>query len=254
VSPARKVLIVEDHKPLRSLLSFLLGNAGYDAVETPDARTAIDEARRQQPDLVLLDWQLPDMDGVRLLRHWRSDELTAHIPVIMMSGQARESDRVTGLRAGADDYLVKPFGKDELLARVQAVLRRTGSQREGDGDIRQCGEIAIDVRSLRVMAGGRPVHLGPIEFKMLNLFVSQPDRVLSRAQIIDRVWRVNAHVDDRTVDVHIRRLRRALADGGQDGCIQTVRGVGYRLARVTAAAAPRVDDATDDRRTAAGRP
>ena len=247
-----RILIVEDHKPLRNLLSFLLGGAGYEPVETTDGRCAIDEAQRQQPDLVLLDWQLPDMDGVQVLRHWRSDELTAHIPVIMMSGQARESDRVTGLRAGADDYLAKPFGKDELLARVQAVLRRAGGQRDTDGDIRQCGEIAIDVRSLRVMAGGRPVHLGPIEFKMLNLFVSQPDRVLTRAQIIDRVWRVNAHVDDRTVDVHIRRLRRALADGGQDGCIQTVRGVGYRLARVTAAAAPRADDTGNDCRPAAG--
>jgi two-component system phosphate regulon response regulator PhoB len=247
-----RILIVEDHKPLRNLLSFLLSGAGYEPVETTDARSAIDEAQRQQPDLILLDWQLPDMDGIRLLKHWRSDELTARIPVIMMSGQARESDRVTGLRAGADDYLVKPFGKDELLARVQAVLRRSGSQREADGDLRQCGEIAIDVRSLRVMAGGRPVHLGPIEFRMLNLFVSQPDRVLSRAQIIGRVWRVNAHVDDRTVDVHIRRLRRALAEGGQDGCIQTVRGVGYRLARVTTGTASRAQDATDGRRPAAG--
>jgi two-component system phosphate regulon response regulator PhoB len=231
VSESRLVLIVEDHKPLRSLLSFLLTNAGYQTCETADAASALDEAQRQLPDLVLLDWQLPDMDGVRLLQHWRADALTAQVPVIMMSGQAREGDRVTGLRAGADDYLVKPFGKDELLARVQAVLRRAGATREAEPDQRQFAGIAIDTRSLRVTAAGKPVHLGPIEFRLLNLFIANPERVLSRAQIVDRVWRINAHVDERTVDVHIRRLRRALSGTGQEDLVQTVRGVGYRLSR-----------------------
>jgi two-component system, OmpR family, phosphate regulon response regulator PhoB len=232
VSDARTVLIVEDHKPLRSLLSFLLTNAGYTTCETADAASALDEASRQPPDLVLLDWQLPDMDGVGLLERWRADELTARVPVIMMSGKAQEDDRVTGLRAGADDYLVKPFGKDELLARVQAVLRRSGGgTREVDGDLRRFAGIVIDTRSLRVSAGDRPVHLGPIEFRLLNLLVANAERVLSRTQIVDRVWRSNAHVDERTVDVHVRRLRRALDGSGQEDLIQTVRGVGYRLSR-----------------------
>jgi len=227
----RRILIVEDHKPLRSLLSFLLSNAGYETFETADAMSALDEATRQQPDLVLLDWQLPDMDGIKLLRLWRADESTAQIPVIMVSGKADEVDRVAGLKAGADDYVTKPFGRDELLARVQAVLRRVGVPREADQDVRRFEGLSLDVRSLRVTAGDQSVHLGPIEFKMLNLFMTQPERVLSRSQIVDRVWRLNAHVDERTVDVHVRRLRLALEPTGHDRCIQTVRGVGYRMSR-----------------------
>jgi two-component system phosphate regulon response regulator PhoB len=231
MTAVRKILIVEDHKPLRSLLSFLLASAGYETFETADALSALDEASRQKPDLVLLDWQLPDMDGIKLLRLWRADEATARIPVIMLSGKADEVDRVTGLKAGADDYVTKPFSRDELLARVQAVLRRTGGARETDQEIRRFEGLSLDVRNLRVTAAEKPVHLGPIEFKMLNLFMTQPERVLSRSQIVTRVWRINAHVDERTVDVHVRRLRLALKDTGHDDCIQTVRGVGYRLSR-----------------------
>ena len=231
MAAASKILIVEDHKPLRSLLSFLLSSAGYETSETADALSALDEAGRQQPDLVLLDWQLPDMDGIKLLRLWRADEATARIPVIMVSGKADEVDRVAGLKAGADDYVTKPFGRDELLARVQAVLRRSGGARDAEQDIRRFEGLSLDVRSLRVTAADKPVHLGPIEFKMLNLFMTQPERVLTRSQIVDRVWRINAHVDERTVDVHVRRLRMALRDSGHDECVQTVRGVGYRLSR-----------------------
>ncbi len=233
MTAVRKILIVEDHKPLRSLLSFLLSSAGYETFETADAISAMDEATRQRPDLVLLDWQLPDMEGIKLLRLWRAEEATARIPVIMVSGKADEVDRVAGLKAGADDYVTKPFGRDELLARVQAVLRRTGAAREtADHDVRRFEGLSLDVRSLRVTAGDKPVHLGPIEFKMLNLFMTQPERVLSRSQIVDRVWRINAHVDERTVDVHVRRLRMALKATGHDDCVQTVRGVGYRLSRI----------------------
>jgi len=231
MTTARKILIVEDHKPLRSLLSFLLSSAGYETVEAADALSALDEAGRQPPDLVLLDWQLPDMDGIKLLRLWRADEATARIPVIMVSGKADEVDRVAGLKAGADDYVTKPFGRDELLARVHAVLRRSGSVPPTDQDVRRFEGLSLDVRSLRVTSAEKPVHLGPIEFKMLNLFMSHPERVLSRSQIVDRVWRINAHVDERTVDVHVRRLRLALRGTGHDDCIQTVRGAGYRLSR-----------------------
>lgn len=231
MTAAHRILIVEDHKPLRSLLSFLLSSAGYETHETADAMSALDEASRQPPDLVLLDWQLPDMDGIKLLRLWRSDDSTSQIPVIMVTGKADEADRVAGLRAGADDYVTKPFGRDELLARVQAVLRRSGNPRDAEPEVRRFEGLAIDIRSLRVTAGEKPVHLGPIEFKMLNLFMTHPERVLSRSQIVDRVWRINAHVDERTVDVHVRRLRLALEPTGHDQCIQTVRGVGYRLSR-----------------------
>jgi two-component system phosphate regulon response regulator PhoB len=237
MTAVRKILIVEDHKPLRSLLSFLLSGAGYETCETADALSALEETGRQKPDLVLLDWQLPDMEGIKLLRLWRADEATAGIPVIMVSGKTEEVDRVAGLKAGADDYVTKPFGRDELLARVQAVLRRTGGVRDTDQNVRRFEGLSLDVRSLRVTAAEKPVHLGPIEFKMLNLFMSHPERVLSRAQIVDRVWRINAHVDERTVDVHVRRLRLALKDSGHDACVQTVRGVGYRLSRSDAGAA-----------------
>ncbi|MBN8279605.1 MAG: response regulator [Gammaproteobacteria bacterium] len=245
MTTGRKILIVEDHKPLRSLLSFLLSNAGYETFETADAMSALDEATRQQPDLVLLDWQLPDMDGIKLLRLWRSEEATAQIPVIMVSGKADEVHRVAGLKAGADDYVTKPFGRDELLARVQAVLRRGGGSRDADVETRRFEGLALDIRSLRVTAGSQPVHLGPIEFKMLNLFITHPERVLTRSQIVDRVWRINAHVDERTVDVHVRRLRLALEPSGHDQCVQTVRGVGYRLSRSDAGAAGAPTDATD---------
>ena len=239
MTTVRKILIVEDHKPLRSLLSFLLSSAGYETCETADALSALEETGRQKPDLVLLDWQLPDMEGIKLLRLWRADEATAGIPVIMVSGKTEEVDRVAGLKAGADDYVTKPFGRDELLARVQAVLRRTGGVRDTDQDVRRFEGLSLDVRSLRVTAADKPVHLGPIEFKMLNLFMTHPERVLSRSQIVDRVWRINAHVDERTVDVHVRRLRLALKDSGHDECVQTVRGVGYRLSRSDAGAAER---------------
>lgn len=237
MTASRKILIVEDHKPLRSLLSFLLANAGYETYEAADAMSALAETSRQPPDLVLLDWQLPDMDGLKLLRLWRADDATARVPVIMVTGKADESDRVAGLRAGADDYVSKPFGREELLARVEAVLRRARGTKEPSREVRTFDGLTLDVRSLRVSAAEQPVHLGPIEFKMLNLFISHPDRVLTRAQIINRVWRVNAHVDERTVDVHVRRLRLALRPSGHHRCIQTVRGVGYRLSDSGSAAA-----------------
>jgi two-component system phosphate regulon response regulator PhoB len=238
MTAARRILIVEDHKPVRSLLSFLLSNAGYETFESADAMSALEEASRQQPDLVLLDWQLPDMEGIKLLRLWRAEETTARIPVIMVSGKGDEVDRVAGLKAGADDYVTKPFGRDELLARVQAVLRRSAGPRDRDQDVRRFEGLCLDIRSLRVTAGDKPLHLGPIEFKMLNLFMTHPERVLSRSQIVDRVWRVNAHVDARTVDVHVRRLRVALEPSGHDRCVQTVRGVGYRLSRLEPAGEP----------------
>lgn len=227
----KTVLIVEDDKAVRSLLSFLLTSAGYEAIEAADAISAIDLATRIEPDIAILNWRLPDMDGVNLLRYWKADGAVNHMAVIMLSGKATAEDRVAGLKAGADDYIAKPFSSEELVARVQAVLRRAGTGENGNDDaqLKRCDGLQLDVRSLRVVANDEPLHLGPIEFKLLNLFMSHPDRALTRPQIVDRIWRINAYVDERTVDVHVRRLRRALQKSGHDRLIQTVRGVGYRF-------------------------
>lgn len=227
----KTILIVEDNKPIRYTLSFLLSGAGYETIEAEDAMSAMDETSCNAPDLALLDWTLPDMDGMKLMKVWKADETTARMPVIIVSARAKESDRVTALKAGADDYVTKPFSRNELLARIEAVLRR--SQRHGDSgqmlETRSFAGLELDMRSLRVLANEKPVHLGPIEFKLLNLFMSNPDRAFTRPQIVTRIWRSNTYVEDRTVDVHVRRLRRALEDTGHDKYIQTVRGVGYRF-------------------------
>lgn len=232
-----RILIVEDERSIRQLLAFTLRAAGHEAVEAADAIAAMDETSRATPDLVLLDWALPDMDGLRLLRFWRTDEATAAMPVIMLTARAIESDRVTALQAGADDYITKPFGREELLARIQAVLRRCMARPGAPPETREFGGIVLDVRSLRVTADGRVLALGPLEFRLLNLFLMQPDRALSRAQIVDRVWRSNVYVDERTVDVHVRRLRQALHETGHDRLVQTIRGVGYRFGEPPASAA-----------------
>lgn len=233
----QRILIVEDERPIRQVLAFILQPAGYEITEAADAVSAMEEVSRAPPHLVLLDRQLPDMDGLRLLKLWRADDVVANLPVIIVSARVSEADRVAGLRAGADDYISKPFSRDELLARVQSVLRRANAN--GVPEIRELEGLVLDVRSLRVTAHNQAVPLGPIEFRMLNLFMSQPDRVLSREQIVSRVWRNNSYVDQRTVDVHIRRLRSALEPTGHQHLIQTVRGVGYRLsAPAPAAIAP----------------
>ena len=225
------VLIIEDDKAIRSLISFLLTSAGYETIEAADAITAIDLASGRSPDLILLDAQLPDMDGLKLLRYWRADEPTIALPIIVLSDGDDQHNAATCLRAGADDCLIRPFDREELVARVEAVLRRTGTHKalNLDDGVKQIDGLQLDLRSLRVMANDKPVHLGPLEFKLLNVFMTHLDRALTRSQIVDKVWRVNTYVDERTVDVHVRRLRRALRATGHDRLIQTVRGVGYRF-------------------------
>ena len=244
-----KVLIVEDERAVRQMLSFVLSKAGFETFEAPDAMSAMDEAARCKPDIAILDWRLPDMEGVKLLKVWRADEATARLPVIMLSARADESDRVAGLKAGADDYIVKPFGRDELVARVQALLRRAGAADLPAREAREFAGLRMDLRGLRVTAHERPVSLGPMEFKLLNVFMSNVGRVLTRSQIVDRVWPPNAYVDARTVDVHIRRLRSTLQASGHHILVQTVRGVGYRFAstaiREDGNLKPAVDNADD---------
>ena len=178
------------------------------------------------PDLVLLDWMLPDLSGLELARALRRDQATRDLPIIMLTARAAEDDKVMGLESGADDYLTKPFSARELVARIQALLRRAAG---ADGEALAVGGLKLDPASHRVSAEGAEVTLGPTEYRLLKFFMSQPERVFSRAQVLDRVWGGNVYIEERTVDVHIRRLRKALAPHGCDAYIQTVRGSGYRF-------------------------
>jgi two-component system phosphate regulon response regulator PhoB len=224
----KTILVVEDETPVREVLRFCLERAGYRVTDASSARGALTELDHSVPDLVVLDLGLPDIGGLELLQSWRRTERTRDMPVVVVSGRSHERDRVAGLRSGADDYVGKPFSRDELLARIQNVLRRASP-----ADAREVVEIdglRIDNASIQVTAGDQPVRLGPLEFRLLRYFMTQPNRVHTREEIIDRVWRSKEYVDSRAVDVQIRRLRRLLEDVGYAACIETVRGMGYRFA------------------------
>jgi two-component system phosphate regulon response regulator PhoB len=224
----KTILVVEDEAPVREMLRFCLERSGYRVTGASTARGAQTELDRFVPDLVVLDLGLPDIEGLQLLESWRRNERTRHMPVIVVSGRAREHDRVIGLRSGADDYVSKPFSRDELVARIQCVLRRASP---GDAhEIVEINGLRVDSASIRVTAGDRPVSVGPLEFRLLRYFMTQPNRVHSREEIIDRVWRSKRYVDPRAVDVQVRRLRRLLEDVGYAQYIETVRGMGYRFA------------------------
>ncbi|MEW6765294.1 MAG: phosphate regulon transcriptional regulator PhoB [Pseudomonadota bacterium] len=223
----KTILIVEDEKPIREMVTFALGRAGYTLIEAGDIAEAFESLARQVPDLILLDWMLPGASGLELARRLKKDELTRDVPIIMLTARGEEEDKVTGLEAGADDYITKPFSPRELQARIKAVLRRSTSEDEG-GVIRIEG-LELDAGGHRVMAQAQPVEMGPTEFRLLEFFMTHPERVYSRGQLLDRVWGRNSFVEERTVDVHILRLRKALAPSGHDAMIQTVRGAGYRF-------------------------
>jgi len=223
---AKQILIVEDERPIREMIAFGLKRAGFDVREAEDSRSARSAMADRRPDLVLIDWMLPDTSGLELTRSIKRDRDTRDLPVIMLTARAAEADKVAGLDGGADDYLTKPFSPRELLARVNALLRRTGVA--DNGEAVKLGELELDRAGHRVSAGGRPVVLGPTEYRLLEFFMLHPDRVYSREQLLDRVWGGNVYVEERTIDVHIRRLRKALEDYACDGYIQTVRGAGYR--------------------------
>jgi len=223
----KTILIVEDEKPIREMVSFALGRAGYTLVEAGDVAEAFECLVRDVPDLILLDWMLPGASGLELARRLKKDELTRDVPIIMLTARGEEEDKVTGLESGADDYITKPFSPRELQARIKAVLRRVTPEGE-DGVIRVEG-LELDASGHRVMAQGQPVEMGPTEFRLLEFFMTHPERVYSRSQLLDRVWGRNSFVEERTVDVHILRLRKALAPSGHDAMIQTVRGAGYRF-------------------------
>src|SRR5699024_6048199 len=217
----KHVLVVEDEAPIRDMIKFALTRAGFAVSEAPDAQSARLAVADRRPDLVLLDWMLPGGSGLELARQWRRAELTRNMPVILVTARIEENDRVHGLNLGADDYVTKPFSSSELVARVQAVLRRCLP--ESDSEMLEQAGLSIEIASQRVAAAGRPVMLGPTEYRLLRFFMSNPERVYSRGQMLDRVWGQSVYVEERTVDVHIRRLRKALAPHGFAGFIQTVR-------------------------------
>ena len=222
----QKILIVEDEQPIREMVAFHLARAGYTVLEAPDCKTARVILANERPDLALIDWMLPDMSGLELTRLLKRDEEFNELSVIMLTARAEERDKVSGLDGGADDYVTKPFSPRELIARIQAVLRRT--QVAGD-DLQNAGVLELDAAGHRVSASGQAVKLGPTEFRLLEFLMTHPDRVYSRGQLLDRVWGANVYVEERTVDVHVRRLRKALSETIADQYIQTVRGAGYRF-------------------------
>jgi two-component system, OmpR family, phosphate regulon response regulator PhoB len=221
------ILIVEDEAAIREMTAFGLRRAGFEVAQAEDCRMARQMIADRQPDLILLDWMLPEMSGFEFVRLLRKDEQTSAIPVIMLTARGEEEDRIKGLDGGADDYVTKPFSARELHARIRALLRRAAPG--GGSDVLRAGGLELDVAGHRVAAAGRPVALGPTEFKLLKFFMSHPDRVFTRSQLLDRVWGGNVYVEERTVDVHIRRLRKALSDYDCERMIQTVRGSGYRF-------------------------
>ena len=221
------ILIVEDEAPLVTMLRYNLEREGFAVDEAVNGEEALLRIAERRPDAVLLDWMLPHVSGLEICRQIRRAPSTRSLPVIMLTARGEESDRIRGLDSGADDYVVKPFSPNELIARVRAVIRRT--QKEPEDGLLRYADLEMDLVAHRAYRAGKAVHLGPTEFRLLRHFLQNPRRVFSREQLLDRVWGHDAELELRTVDVHIRRLRRALnADGGSD-LLRTVRSVGYAL-------------------------
>ncbi|SRR5690606_11183060 len=224
---AARILVVEDDEAVRQMLTMALRRSGFEVEAVEDGELARAVMLERLPDLVLLDWMLPGASGIELARSFKRDHHTRDLPIIMLTARGEEADRVRGLDVGADDYVVKPFSPRELVARIKAVLRRTAPTTseepvEVDG-------LRLDPVSHRVTAGGTSLEIGPTEFRLLHFFMTHPERVFSRGQLLDNVWGTNVYIEERTVDVHIRRLRQSLAPSGHDRLVQTVRGAGYRF-------------------------
>ena len=226
-SSTRKVLVVEDEKDIRDLIRYNLEQDGFAVLESDEGELALALVKRERPALVILDIMLPGMSGLDVCRAIRYDEETAAVPIVMLTARAAEVDKVVGLEMGADDYITKPFSPRELLARIQAVLRRASPGAAAEAF--EAGALKLDPVSHRVMAGEQTVPLGPTEYRLLQFFMEHPERVYTRGQLLDRIWGGNVYVEERTVDVHIRRLRKALEPFGCDALVQTVRGSGYRF-------------------------
>ena len=222
-----KILVVEDEAPQREMLAYNLEKSGYQVLTAEDGEEGRLVALEELPALIILDWMMPGLSGIELCRQLKRHNETRNTPIIMLTARGEESDKVRGLDGGADDYLVKPYSIAELLARVRAMLRR--AEPGSDGSTIDHGDIQIDPEKMRVFRNDVPVDLGPTEYKLLNVLISRPGRVWSRGQLLERVWDHDDDIDDRTVDVHIARLRRALKQYGQSDPIRTVRSAGYAL-------------------------
>ncbi|MCE9678102.1 phosphate regulon transcriptional regulator PhoB [Shewanella sp. AS1] len=222
-----RILIVEDELAIREMVAFVLEQHGFTTTTAEDFDSALDMLSEPYPDLVLLDWMFPGGSGIQLAKKLRQDEYTRHIPVIMLTARGEEEDKVKGLEVGADDYITKPFSPKELVARIKAVMRRSApTALEEPIDVQG---LVLDPVSHRVTVGEQVLDMGPTEFRLLHFFMTHPERVYSREQLLDNVWGTNVYVEDRTVDVHIRRLRKAIEPSNHDRLIQTVRGAGYRF-------------------------
>ena len=221
------ILLVEDEPAIQELLAFNVTQCGYRAISAGDAEAAMAQINRELPDLILLDWMMPGISGVELARRLRTDSRTRDIPIIMLTARSDERDKVVGLESGADDYITKPFSPRELMARIRAVLRRRAPQMTDDAV--KAGGLELSPTTHRVSANGTNLDLGPTEFRLLHFFMTHIERVYSRAQLLDQVWGDHVFVEERTVDVHIRRLRQALEPSKLDNLVETVRGSGYRF-------------------------
>lgn len=222
-----RILVVEDDDAIRGMLMIVLEQAGF----TPVAATDAEEARKalddDLPDLILLDWMLPGTSGVEWARRLKKDQSYRDLPIILLTARGEEEDKVRGLEIGADDYMTKPFSPKELIARIRAVLRRSGKI-QGSAQI-ELGDLVLDTEQHRLSIGDRQLDVSPTEFRLMQFFMTHPDKVYNRAQLLDQVWGRNVYIEERTVDVHIRRLRKILGEYGREDLVQTVRGFGYRF-------------------------
>ena len=222
-----KILLVDDEPAIRKMIGFALSQAGFAYAEAGDTNRAEAELLREMPDLILLDWMLPGQSGIDFARRLRRDEHTRDIPIIMVTARGEQEDKVRALKLAADDYITKPFAPEELVARIEAVLRR--ARPEATDALVKVGGLILDPKSHRVFATDQVLDVGLTEFRLLHVFMTHPDRVYSRGQLLDMVWGRNLHVGERTVDMHVSNLRKALEPFGHDSMIQTVRGIGYRF-------------------------
>ena len=226
---SRQILVVEDEAAIREMITFVLEQNGFNTIEACDIDQALTKVQEPYPDLILLDWMLPGGTGVSLAKKLKQNEYTRNIPVIMLTARSDEDDKVRGFEAGVDDFVTKPFSPKELIARIKAVIRRASPT-----SLKESVEfqgLKLDPTAHRVAINGNSLDLGPTEFRLLHFFMTHTERVYSREQLLDNVWGTNIYVEDRTVDVHIRRLRKAISGAGHDDFIQTVRGAGYRFSK-----------------------
>jgi two-component system phosphate regulon response regulator PhoB len=225
--PKLNIFVVEDEDAIREMLVIVLEHAGFQVMAVASAEEALQALAENLPDLILLDWMLPGISGVELARRLKKEDSYSDLPIILLTARGEEEDKVRGLEIGADDYMTKPFSPKELVARIKAVTRRS-NKTAGSNQI-SIGDLVLDTEQHRLTIGGKALYVSPTEFKLIHFFMMNPDKVFSRTQLLDQVWGRNVYIEERTVDVHIRRLRKILTEYGYEEMVQTVRGFGYRF-------------------------